>query len=504
MIIKNPSGQPIPPSTLSQAGSMAIVYSRAWEAKIVTSAYWVHHDQVSKTAPSGEYLTTGSFMVRGKKNYLPPTPLLFGFGILFRVADECVPNHMHERRPHLRGANDGDSQESIGETSVTGDFNQLASIESINSIDDGDNNNCSIDGGDDAEEEVAVAGSSSTDSSTSSDSDESEPESEKRKISPAVSKKTAVEAVADKYNLQDFGSSSEAEELPSNQESSADINHPSSVAPARKYVSAKQRRRLKKGVTADEVEEQEDVSNFNKPEDLPASSQKQQPHQQKQVRGKKNKLKRLERYKEQDEEDRKLRMQLLGTTEMKQPSFQSLEQQQQAESEKVVAKDRVSPKSEKQGQNQGTGKQSKPDKKAPKMINLPGTVEDNETAEINRLLGEENLLPPDEDDPATLVDTLTGNPLTTDTILFAVPTCAPLATIQSYKYRVKLIPGAMKKGKASRAAISHFTAQSDNPAEKAVMKAITEPELIQTMLGKVKVMLSGGDSGGGSSKKRKK
>ncbi len=28
--------------------------------------------QVSKAAPSGEYLVTGSFMIRGKKNYLPP------------------------------------------------------------------------------------------------------------------------------------------------------------------------------------------------------------------------------------------------------------------------------------------------------------------------------------------------------------------------------------------------------------------------------------------------
>jgi hypothetical protein len=28
--------------------------------------------QVSKTAPTGEYLPTGSFMIRGKKNFLPP------------------------------------------------------------------------------------------------------------------------------------------------------------------------------------------------------------------------------------------------------------------------------------------------------------------------------------------------------------------------------------------------------------------------------------------------
>lgn len=31
-----------------------------------------HPVQVSKTAPTGEYLVTGSFMIRGRKNYLPP------------------------------------------------------------------------------------------------------------------------------------------------------------------------------------------------------------------------------------------------------------------------------------------------------------------------------------------------------------------------------------------------------------------------------------------------
>jgi hypothetical protein len=40
---------------------------------------------VSKAAPTGEYLPTGSFMIRGKKNYLPPQPLVFGFGFMFKV-----------------------------------------------------------------------------------------------------------------------------------------------------------------------------------------------------------------------------------------------------------------------------------------------------------------------------------------------------------------------------------------------------------------------------------
>ena len=75
----------MPPKTLNEAGTMAICNSAAWDAKVVTSAWWVYPSQVSKTAPSGEYLTTGSFMIRGKKNYLPPSYLIYGFAVLFKV-----------------------------------------------------------------------------------------------------------------------------------------------------------------------------------------------------------------------------------------------------------------------------------------------------------------------------------------------------------------------------------------------------------------------------------
>ena len=52
---------------------------------MATNAWWVNHDQVSKTAPAGEYLTSGSFMIRGKKNFLPPGQLIAGFGFMFKV-----------------------------------------------------------------------------------------------------------------------------------------------------------------------------------------------------------------------------------------------------------------------------------------------------------------------------------------------------------------------------------------------------------------------------------
>ncbi|KIY94935.1 hypothetical protein MNEG_13027 [Monoraphidium neglectum] len=84
VVRNNDPSKPLPPLTLQQAGCACVCRSRAWDQKVVTSAYWVHHHQVSKAAPTGEYLPTGSFMIRGKKNYLPPQPLVFGFGFMFK------------------------------------------------------------------------------------------------------------------------------------------------------------------------------------------------------------------------------------------------------------------------------------------------------------------------------------------------------------------------------------------------------------------------------------
>ncbi|KAH9381700.1 hypothetical protein HPB48_011970 [Haemaphysalis longicornis] len=95
---RTPLARPVPPKTLNEAGTMAICYSAAWDAKVVTSAWWVHHHQVSKTAPTGQYLTPGAFMIRGKKNYLPPSYLIMGFAFLYKLDDESLERHRGERR----------------------------------------------------------------------------------------------------------------------------------------------------------------------------------------------------------------------------------------------------------------------------------------------------------------------------------------------------------------------------------------------------------------------
>lgn len=88
---------PIPPSTLSQAGTLAVSSSSAWDSKAGMSAWWVNADQVSKSAPGGDFLPTGSFSVRGTKNFLPPAVLLLGFGILFLVSEASKGRHTKHR-----------------------------------------------------------------------------------------------------------------------------------------------------------------------------------------------------------------------------------------------------------------------------------------------------------------------------------------------------------------------------------------------------------------------
>jgi hypothetical protein len=45
------------------------------------------------------------------------------------------------------------------------------------------------------------------------------------------------------------------------------------------------------------------------------------------------------------------------------------------------------------------------------------------------------------------IDTLTGIPRDDDVLQFAIPVCAPYTALQGFKYKVKLTPGGVKKGK---------------------------------------------------------
>ncbi|KEP63859.1 UNVERIFIED_CONTAM: signal peptidase [Hammondia hammondi] len=105
-IIKNPreidpgksDEPPVPLATLQQCGEFAVCRSSAWTTKSPSAAWWVYGRQVSKSAPSGLYLSTGSFMIRGRRNFIQVHRLEMGFGLLFRLADEAsVARHVAAR-----------------------------------------------------------------------------------------------------------------------------------------------------------------------------------------------------------------------------------------------------------------------------------------------------------------------------------------------------------------------------------------------------------------------
>ncbi len=100
-IIQNSNGDEIPETTLYDAACFASSYSSAWKEGFSSyDSYWVGMDQVSQTPVSGEYLSKGSFVIRGRKNYIRNVPLLIGIGVVEYDDDkrimagpvECVKN----------------------------------------------------------------------------------------------------------------------------------------------------------------------------------------------------------------------------------------------------------------------------------------------------------------------------------------------------------------------------------------------------------------------------
>ena len=64
---------------------------------------------------TGEYLTSGAFMIRGKKNYLPATHLEMGVALLFCLGDEAsVERHAHDRRDLFLRQQDEENFENKG------------------------------------------------------------------------------------------------------------------------------------------------------------------------------------------------------------------------------------------------------------------------------------------------------------------------------------------------------------------------------------------------------
>ncbi|KAG8184693.1 hypothetical protein JTE90_013086 [Oedothorax gibbosus] len=427
LIIKNPKGTPVPPKTLNEAGTMAVCNSTAWDAKIVTSAWWVHAHQVSKTAPSGEYLTTGSFMIRGKKNYLAPAHLIMGFGFLFKLDEESYQNHVNERCERSEDTPYEPSEESKSETA------QLSDIEESDKSD-----------------------SESDDSSTKDDGkkDSEVPQSdlpqETEEPEPPIDVEVSFPDTEVKLDVLS----------PKQEENDSSQPEKESAGPA--IIQ----QHKKKVINTDGCSKD-------------TSSNVPKVKQNAPKRGQKGKLKKMkEKYKDQDEEERELRMKILAS----------------------AGQSKVDKKKNKKSKDPGPRmNQVKNPKKNVHFIEI--LEEDSILEDKSIPSGEPSKEPakPEQDlsdeedetqqtDEMQILNSLTGCPVPEDMLLFAVPVVAPYSSILSYKYKVKIIPGGSRRGKAAKTALQIFMHEKTAlQREKDLLRSVKDQDISRNLPGKVKM-----------------
>lgn len=84
VVIKT-EGKAPPEQTIWESAQLAASYSRAWREMLsALDVYWVRPEQVSKSPPTGQYLTKGAFMIHGAKNYARKVPLRLAIGVLLK------------------------------------------------------------------------------------------------------------------------------------------------------------------------------------------------------------------------------------------------------------------------------------------------------------------------------------------------------------------------------------------------------------------------------------
>ena len=483
IVIKNkPSilDSPIPPSTLSQAGTFAVSTSSAWDSKAVMSAWWVTADQVSKTAPTGEYLTTGMFQISGKKNFLPPAQLLLGFGVIFHISEESKARHMKHR---LRDDTETGDAGSISTTSVDeiGTRNDKGEESDRNQSDDDHKTNGEAHSDSEDEDEHEDTNSESDKESNNNDEDENydshyanplqsaqtRPGSEDQEpisSSGAVRDDVPIDedtgeeldepTAADSVDNEDSEPNHESDAVGEKAGSSTDPNRSASGV---RHMSAKERRLLRKGLAQSSTASTAPTSDTELPSEFTRSTAANQvpsvtagktsasqtaPH----IRGKHGQRnKRATKYAHQDEEDRALALRLLGSTAAQQKVASDADTKAAHNAEVAAQKER---RREQHLRAQQSGKESE---------------------ELRRQNLEAGLGDEDEDEGIDLgiLENFVGMPLPGDDILDALVVCAPWDAIGvRLRWRVKMQPGTLKKGKAVREILGHWGRELGNREKK--------------------------------------
>ena len=549
VIIKNKPGMqggPIPPSTLSQAGTLVVATSSAWDSKAIMSAWWVKPDQISRTAPTGEYLTTGAFTVHGQKNYIPPVQLLLGFGVIFQVSEESKARHLKHRlmdesmlRTNTIGIRDeADSDEADEDSNVRSELSEIK----INGTCDfchrddqrlgefqEDTNDKDEDESIRAEADTRVEEQNVIDDNSQGDKAEATEDDHRNEIarldhsSPNPLRSQLHSQKGDGWGT---GSEDEADGSVSSVESGireehigADIDQIArqphlvdgdGTISGIRHLSAKERRLLRQNrlaITDQTIQPQKattDVSTEHGeasayiPKSIDSIGQRDKPAsmpQVPQVRGKIGKRnKQKSRYADQDEEDRALALRILGSATGQQKIAEDT-------AKKKVKEEELAAQKERRRKQQALAVEKAKEAEKIRRFNMEEGIEVPEDTELEGLND---------------LDAYVGTPLSGDELLDALVVCGPWDAIGGRcRWRAKLQPGATKKGKAVREILGRWTAtiadrgkknsqpkKDEGPAgeealqsrEAELIKAIREQEVIGVVpVGKCRVIMGGGE-----------
>merc|ERR1712129_5849 len=97
-------------------------------------------------------------------------------------------------------------------------------------------------------------------------------------------------------------------------------------------------------------------------------------------------------------------------------------------------------------------------------------LEDETLAKVKDLNKEEFI-----EDSAELAK-FTGKPVEEDLINYAILVCGPYQSVSKYKYKIKLLPGPLKRGKASKQCLDFFLKDKSNTKTTNFIKQITQEE----------------------------
>ena len=430
VIIKNKPGMmnsPIPPSTLSQAGTLTVATSTAWDSKAVMSAWWVDSDKVSKTAPDGDFLAIGNFNIQGQKNFLPPAQLLLGFGVLFQISQSSKAQHFKNRFQEERTTKSDDIKEAADEEIEGepgfGDENQANSdVDHVESPDKSDDENPDDTTKDHEQESNRVE-----------DEDEHERDSDTEHGNPLQPNL----ARTGNANMQEAGVRHTTKPGLGRGQTATEVNE--DEIPEESDTESSQEEHEVPAVNYNVEDETEVGASISTSKPTPStatstSSRKPTPSSQPpRVRGKHGKRAKLKtKYANQDEEDRALALRLLGS---------AAEHKATDEAATKLAKEQ----------------EFAAQKERRRQQHAIAAEKGKEAEELRRAKFEEGIEEAEEDELVDL-EAFVGMPLPGDEILDALVVCGPWDAVGARcRWRVKMQPGAVKKGKGVREILAKWT-----------------------------------------------